>query len=34
VRSGILLRLPLDLLSIGLFKESRELRAELREMIK
>jgi hypothetical protein len=29
----ILLRLSLDLLGIGLFEESRELSAELREMI-
>jgi hypothetical protein len=34
VRPGILLRLSLDLLGIGLFEESRQLRAELREMIK
>ena len=34
MRSGILPRLSLDLLGIGLFEESRELRAELREMIK
>ena len=31
---GVLLRLSLDLLGIGLFEESRELSAELREMIK
>jgi len=34
VRPGILSRLSLDFLSIGLFEESRELSAELREMIK
>ena len=34
MRSGILPRLSLDLLGIGLFEESRQLRAELREMIK
>jgi hypothetical protein len=34
VRSGILPRLPLNLLGIGLFEESRQLGAELREMIK
>ena len=34
VRSGILPRLSLDLLRIGLLEESRELSAELREMIK
>ncbi len=32
--SGVLPRLSLDLLGIGLFEESRQLRAELREMIK
>ena len=32
--SRILFRLSLDFLGIGLFKESRQLRAELREMIK
>lgn len=31
---GVLPRLSLDFLSIGLFEESRELSAELREMIK
>ena len=34
MRPGILPRLSLDLLGIGLFEESRQLRAELREMIK
>jgi hypothetical protein len=34
VRPGILLRLSLDFLGIGLFEESRQLRAELWEMIK
>ena len=34
MRPGILPRLSLDLLGIGLFEESRELSAELREMIK
>jgi hypothetical protein len=34
VRPGILPRLSLDLLGIGLFEESRQLSAELREMIK
>jgi hypothetical protein len=34
VRPGILLRLSLDLLGIRLFEESRQLRAQLREMIK
>ncbi len=34
MRPGILPRLPLDLLGIGLFEESCQLRAELREMIK
>ena len=34
MRPGILPRLSLDFLSIGLFEESRELSAELREMIK
>ena len=34
MRPGVLPRLPLDLLGIGLFEESRQLRAELREMIK
>ena len=34
MRPGILLRLSLDFLSIGLFEESRELGAELGEMIK
>jgi len=34
VRPGILPRLPLDLLGIGLFKENCQLRAEFREMIK
>jgi hypothetical protein len=34
VRSGILPRLSLDLLGIGLFEEGRKLRAQLREMIK
>jgi hypothetical protein len=34
VRPGILSRFSLDLLGIGLFEESRQLRAELREMIK
>jgi hypothetical protein len=34
VRSGILLRLSLDFLGIGLFEESSQLRAELWEMIK
>jgi len=34
VRPGILPRFSLDLLGIGLFEESRQLRAELREMIK
>ena len=34
MRPGILSRLSLDFLSIGLFEESRELSAELREMIK
>jgi hypothetical protein len=34
VRPGVLPRLPLDLLGIGLFEESRELRTQLREMIK
>jgi hypothetical protein len=34
VRPGILPRLSLDLLGIGLFEESRQLRAEFREMIK
>jgi len=34
MRPGILLRLSLDLFSVGLFEESRELGAELREMIK
>ena len=32
--SRILFRLSLDFLGTGLFKESRQLRAELREMIK
>jgi len=34
VGPGVLLRLSLDLLGIGLFEESCQLRAELREMIK
>ena len=34
MRPGILPRLSLDFLGIGLFEESRQLRAELREMIK
>lgn len=34
MRPGILLRLSLDLLGVGLFEESRQLPAELREMIK
>jgi hypothetical protein len=34
VRPGILSRFSLDLLGIGLFEESRQLRAQLREMIK
>jgi hypothetical protein len=34
VRPGILPRLSFDLLRIGLFEESRQLRAELGEMIK
>ena len=34
MRPGILPRLSLDLLGIGLFEESGQLRAELREMIK
>jgi hypothetical protein len=34
VRPGILPRLSLDFLGIGFFEESRELSAELREMIK
>ncbi len=34
MRPGILLRLSLDLLGIRLFEESRQLRAQLREMIK
>ena len=34
MRPGILLRLSLDFLGIGLFEESRQLRAELWEMIK
>jgi len=34
VRPGILLRLSLDLLGIRLFEESRQLRAQLREIIK
>ena len=34
MRPGILPRLSLDLLSIGLFEKSRQLRAELGEMIK
>ena len=34
MRPGILPRLSLDFLSIGLFEESRQLSAELREMIK
>ena len=34
MRPGILPRLSLDLLGIGLFEESRQLSAELREMIK
>jgi hypothetical protein len=34
VRLGILLRLSLDLLGIGLFEESCQLGAELRKMIK
>jgi hypothetical protein len=34
MRPGILPRLSLDFLSIGLFEESRELSTELREMIK
>ncbi len=33
MRPGILPRLSLDLLGIGLLEESRQLRAELREMI-
>ena len=34
MRSGILPRLSLDLLGIGLFEEGRKLRAQLGEMIK
>ena len=34
MRSGILPRLSLDLLGIGLFEEGRKLRAQLREMVK
>jgi hypothetical protein len=34
VRPGILPRLTFDLLGIGVFEKSGELRAELREMIK
>jgi hypothetical protein len=34
VRPGILPRLSLDLLGIGLFEESRQLGTELREVIK
>ena len=34
MRPGILPRLSLDLLGIGLFEEGRKLRAQLREMIK
>ena len=34
MRPGILPRLSLDLLGIGLFEESRQFSAELREMIK
>ena len=34
MRPGILLCLSLDFLGIGLLKESRQLSAELREMIK
>ena len=34
VRPGILPRLSLDLLGIGMFEERSQLRAELREMIK
>ena len=34
MRPGILPRLSLDILCIGLFEQSRELSAELREMIK
>src|SRR5262249_22723770 len=33
VRPGILRRLPLDLLGVGLFEENRQFRAELGEMI-
>ena len=34
MRPGVLPRLPLDLLGIGMFEERSQLRAELREMIK
>jgi hypothetical protein len=34
MRSGILLSLSFDFLGVGLFKQSRELRTQLREMIK
>jgi hypothetical protein len=34
MRPGILLRLSFDFPGVGLFKESRELRTQLREMIK
>lgn len=34
MRPGVLPRLPLDLLGIGMFQERSQLRAELREMIK
>jgi hypothetical protein len=33
MRPGILLRLSFDFLGVGLFKQSRELRTQLREMI-
>ena len=34
MRPGILFRLLFDFLGVGLFKQSRELRTQLREMIK
>lgn len=34
MRPGVLLRLSFDFLGVGLFEQSRELRTQLREMIK
>jgi hypothetical protein len=34
MRPGIVFRLLFDFLGVGLFKQSRELRTQLREMIK